>query len=118
MLELDNVSFSYSHIPIIENVSFSVEKGSNIALIGESGSGKSTLLKLIYGLYDLNNGQIRFNDKLILGPKYNLIPGEDAIKYLAQDFDLMPFITVSENIGEFLSNFFPEEKQKRIFLND
>lgn len=114
MLELDNVSFSYSHIPIIENVSFSVEKGSNIALIGESGSGKSTLLKLIYGLYDLNNGQIRFNDKLILGPKYNLIPGEDAIKYLAQDFDLMPYISVEENVGKFLSNVYKDIKKSRV----
>lgn len=114
MLELDNVSFSYSHIPSIENVSFSVEKGSNIALIGESGSGKSTLLKLIYGLYDLNNGQIRFNDKLILGPKYNLIPGEDTIKYLAQDFDLMPYISVEENVGKFLSNVYKDIKKSRV----
>jgi ABC-type Fe3+/spermidine/putrescine transport system ATPase subunit len=36
------------------------------------------------------------------------------MKYVAQEFDLMPFITVSENIGAFLSNFYPEEKQERI----
>ena len=36
------------------------------------------------------------------------------MKYVAQEFDLMPFITVSENIGAFLSNFYPEEKQVRI----
>jgi len=36
------------------------------------------------------------------------------MKYLAQDFDLMPFITVGENVGKFLSNFYPEEKQNRI----
>jgi ABC-type sulfate/molybdate transport systems ATPase subunit len=36
------------------------------------------------------------------------------MKYLAQDFDLMPFITVAENVGKYLSNFFPEEKQARI----
>jgi len=36
------------------------------------------------------------------------------MKYLAQDFDLMPFITVGENVGKYLSNFYPEEKTKRI----
>jgi ABC-type sulfate/molybdate transport systems ATPase subunit len=36
------------------------------------------------------------------------------MKYLAQDFDLMPFITVGENVGKFLSNFYPKEKQNRI----
>jgi ABC-type sulfate/molybdate transport systems ATPase subunit len=36
------------------------------------------------------------------------------MKYLAQDFDLMPFISVAENVGKYLSNFFPEEKQARI----
>ena len=64
--------------------------------------------------YDLNEGQILWNGTKILGPKYNLIIGPEFIKYVAQEFDLMPFITVSENIGEFLSNFFPEEKHKRI----
>lgn len=39
-------------------------------------------------------------------PKYNLIPDEDYIKYLAQDFDLMPYITVEENVGKFLFNIY------------
>ena len=114
MLELDAISFSYNNNPLIENISFSVSKGSNIALIGESGSGKSTLLKLIYGLYDLDKGEIRYNKKLILGPKFNLIPGEDYIKYLAQDFDLMPYISVEENVGKFLSNIYKDQKESRV----
>jgi ABC-type sulfate/molybdate transport systems ATPase subunit len=50
----------------------------------------------------------------VLGPKFNLIPGVNEMKYLAQDFDLMPFITVAENVGKFLSNCNPIEKQNRI----
>lgn len=114
MLELENISFSYTNSPLIDNVSLSVLKGSNLALIGESGSGKSTLLKLIYGLYDLDEGEIRYNKKLILGPKYKLIPGEDYIKYLAQDFDLMPYISVEENVGKFLSNIYKDQKKARV----
>jgi ABC-type sulfate/molybdate transport systems ATPase subunit len=91
-----------------------LNKGENLALIGESGCGKSTLLKLLYGLYDLEEGQIFWNETEVLGPKFHLIPGMPFMKYLAQDFDLMPFITVAENVGKYLSNFFPEEKQSRI----
>ena len=114
MLEIKDISFTYIDKPVIENVTFTIAKGENTAIIGESGCGKSTLLKLIYGLYDLDNGAITYNDKPILGPKYNLVPGEDYIKYLAQDFDLMPYITVEENVGKFLSNMYPEEKKARI----
>ncbi|MGL4385747.1 MAG: ATP-binding cassette domain-containing protein, partial [Flavobacterium sp.] len=74
MLEVQNISFAYTDKAIIQNVDFTVEKGQNIALIGESGCGKSTLLKLIYGIYDLNEGKIFFNKTRVLGPKYNLIP--------------------------------------------
>lgn len=114
MLEINNISFAYSDTPVLEEVSFTIAKGQNTAIIGESGCGKSTLLKLIYGLYDLNNGEITYNGNFILGPKYNVVPGEDYIKYLAQDFDLMPYITVEENVGKFLSNMFPAEKKARV----
>lgn len=114
MLELKNISFTYIKAAVIEAVSFTVSKGQNIAVIGESGCGKSTLLKLIYGLYDLDAGTISYDGKPILGPKYNLIPGADFIKYLAQDFDLMPYITVEENVGKFLSNIYKDKKQARV----
>lgn len=65
-------------------------------------------------MYDLAEGEIRYNGKLIHGPRFNLIPGEDFIKHLAQDFDLMPYITVAENVGKFLSNTNKTKKQERI----
>jgi ABC-type Fe3+/spermidine/putrescine transport system ATPase subunit len=114
MLAVRNISFGYTDKTILHNLNFFVKKGQNIAVIGESGCGKSTLLKLIYGLYDLNAGEITFNGKPVLGPKHQLIPGMGNMKYLAQDFDLMPYVTAAENVGSFLSNFYPEEKKQRI----
>ncbi|MFV8342196.1 ABC transporter ATP-binding protein [Flavobacterium sp. XS2P39] len=114
MLEIKNISFTYIDKPVIEAVSFTIAKGHNTAIIGESGCGKSTLLKLIYGLYDLDEGEITYNNKHILGPKHNLIPGEEYIKYLAQDFDLMPYISVEENVGKFLSNIYKDKKRARV----
>ena len=114
MLQVQNISFGYTEKIIIQNVDFTVAKGQNIAILGESGCGKSTLLKLIYGMYDLNQGRIVYNDTEIRGPKYNLIPGMPFMKYLAQDFDLMPYETVAENVGKFLSNGFLPLKKLRV----
>lgn len=114
MLEVSDISFSYDGSQTIDRVSFTLEKGRQLALIGESGCGKSTLLKLLYGFYDLQAGSISYDQKPILGPKFNLIPGDDRFKYLAQDFGLMPFTTVTENVGNFLSNMHWEKKQARI----
>ena len=118
MLKVQNITFSYNKeskdSPVLNNIDFTVAKGEHISIIGESGSGKSTLLKLIYGEYDLTQGQIFWKENEILGPKYNLVVGYDFMKYVSQEFDLMPFITVEENIGKHLSNFFPEEKKERV----
>ena len=114
MLQVKNISFQYKTKSVLNNISFNVKTGEHLSIIGESGSGKSTLLKLLYGTYDLNGGQMFWKEHEILGPKYNLIIGPEFMKYVAQEFDLMPFISVAENIGAFLSNFYPEEKQERI----
>ncbi|WP_242094190.1 ABC transporter ATP-binding protein [Aestuariivivens sediminicola] len=114
MLNVKDLSFSYHKAPVLTDISFQLNSGETLAVIGESGSGKSTLLKLLYGEYDLNKGHIFWKDVEILGPKFNLITGPDFMKYVAQEFDLMPYTSVSENISTFLSNFYPEEKANRI----
>ncbi len=114
MLKVNNIYFSYNRALTLKNIDFSIAKGECLAVAGESGSGKSTLLKLLYGEYDLNRGFIFWNKHQILGPEYNLIPGPDYMKYVSQEFDLMPFTTVENNIGKFLSNEDLNEKQLRI----
>ena len=114
MLKVENIIFSYQSETTLSKSSFTLDAGKSLAIIGQSGCGKSTLLKLIYGLYDLQEGQIFWKDLEVLGPKYHLIPGMEFMKYLAQDFDLMPFITVAENVGKYLSNIYPEAKKERI----
>ena len=114
MLQVQDISFGYTDKIIIHNINFTVTQGQNIAILGESGCGKSTLLKLVYGLHDLEKGQIFWKETKVLGTKYNLIPGMDSMKYLAQDFDLMPYITVAENVGKYLSNINIELKNNRI----
>ena len=116
MLNIQNLNYNYPDFNnnVVADINFVVEKGEVISIIGESGSGKSTLLKLIYGLLDFNEGEILYQTKKLRGPAYNLIPGHEMMKYVAQDYDLLDFVTVGENVGKFLSNFDLELKQQSI----
>jgi len=109
MLKVDNISFGYTSKQVLKNISFTANKGDYIAIIGESGCGKSTLLEIIYGLLHIEKGAVYWNDVKLLGPNFYLIPGEDFMKYLPQDFDLMPYITVEENIGKNISSLDPNK---------
>jgi len=114
MLKVTNISFSYKKLLVLDNISFQVNKGEHLSVIGQSGSGKSTLLKLLYGVYDLNKGGISWNNQAVKGPKHNLITDPEFMKYVSQEFNLMPYITIQESIGMYLSNFFVTKKNQRI----
>ncbi len=114
MLSITEVSFRYNKRAVLNSVSAVVNSGDCLAIVGESGCGKSTLLKLIFGQMDVDSGAISWKDQSILGPKNKLVVGHDFMKYVAQEFDLMPYTSVSENVGDHLSNFYPDEKKARI----
>ncbi len=114
MLKVNNISFEYSNEKeILQNVSFQLAPGEHLCIMGESGSGKSTLLKAIYGLLDLKSGDIFWKNEQILGPAFHLVPGMDFFKYVPQNFDLMPYTSVEENIAKYLSRFYMEEAKLR-----
>lgn len=115
LLEIKNLFFSHRpDLRLFHNFNLKVEEGKIIALAGESGCGKSTLLNLIYGLLEWEKGAIIFNGSPILGPTKNLVPGEENMKLVAQNYDLMPYSTVADNVGKFISNINLEEKKERI----
>lgn len=114
MLHVSIPSFSYHDSPILTQIQFSIAARQHVSILGESGSGKSTLLHLIYGLHNLNDGEILWNNTPILGPKYNLVPGMPFMKLVEQDFNLMPFTTVQENVATHLSRQNVNEDNKRV----
>jgi len=61
-IKYENVSFKYNNTYVLKNISFEVPIGKTIALVGESGSGKSTLADLLPRFYDINEGDITFDD--------------------------------------------------------
>jgi subfamily B ATP-binding cassette protein MsbA len=64
-VDFNNVSFSYEIEDVIRNLSFKIEKGKTIALVGQSGSGKSTIANLISRFYDISDGEIKVDGKNI-----------------------------------------------------
>ena len=115
LLEVKNLYFNYqTDKPLFQNLNLNVDEGQIIALVGESGCGKSTLLSLIYGLIDWQSGEILFEGQKLLGPKGNLVPGESQMKFVAQNYDLMPYGTVYDNVGKFISNINLKEKKEKV----
>ncbi|MEH6764287.1 MAG: ABC transporter ATP-binding protein [Aequorivita antarctica] len=114
MLKVEIDSFSYSEKNILKDIRFRLKPGEHLSILGESGCGKSTLLHLVYGLLHLEYGNIYFNAKKLLGPTNTLIPGEPFMKIVAQEFNIMPFITVAENLGSHLSRLDEKKDEKRI----
>ena len=90
-----------------------MQEGEILGLVGKSGSGKTTLLKCIYGLEDLQSGEVYLNHEKVLGPAFNLIPGHEDMKLVSQEFYVLDNHTVEENIFDKLIGYTNEAKQKR-----
>ena len=95
--ELKNVSKYFARVVANKDISFSIERGQVLALLGENGAGKSTVMKILYGLYKADEGQVFKNGKevKITSPKDAMALG---ISMIQQHFSLVPANTVTENI--------------------
>lgn len=96
-IEFHNISFSYNeNNPIINNISFSLSKGTTTAIVGPSGSGKSSILKLLCRFYDPIYGNINlFGNNL---KEYSYEKCRNLISYMSQESYLYP-LTIAENIA-------------------
>jgi len=91
----DDVSFGYDEETIVEDVSFDVEGGDTLALVGPTGAGKSTVLKLLLRMYDVDDGAIRIDGTDL---RDVTIPSlRQSIGYVSQETFLF-YGTVKENI--------------------
>ena len=114
MIEFQNVSFSYGDTPVVENLSFSIQKGETVGLIGANGAGKSTIMKLMLGLIT-GSGEIKV-DGLPMN-KENLGEIRKKIGFVLQDSDNQMFMpTVYEDMifGPRNYGLSKEETEKRV----
>jgi ATP-binding cassette subfamily B protein len=87
----NDVSFAYpgSDREVLQSISFSIPRGSKVAIVGQNGAGKSTFTKLLLRFYDPTTGSISVNGKNL--SEYNRTDYYNHISYMAQDYNKYPF---------------------------
>lgn len=106
ILEVKNVKkvyttrFGGAHVQALSNVSFSVEQGEYVAIMGESGSGKTTLLNIIASLDKPTSGEVRLNGINIVSIKDREISAfrRNNLGFVFQDFNLLDTFSIQDNI--------------------
>lgn len=95
--ELRNISKYFARVIANKDLSFSIKRGEVLAILGENGAGKSTVMKILYGLYNADEGQIFMDGKevRIHSPRDAMNLG---ISMIQQHFSLVHTHTVTENI--------------------
>ncbi|ADU31984.1 sugar ABC transporter ATP-binding protein [Evansella cellulosilytica] len=97
IIEMRNVSKRFGGTKALDNVNFSVEKGSIHALLGENGAGKSTLMKILSGVYSKDDGQIFLDGEEVNIQSYSHSQ-TIGIALVPQELSLVQYFTVGENI--------------------
>jgi len=96
LIKFENISKKFKNTTVLSDVSFEIEKGKLVAIIGESGCGKTTTLKMINGLITPTFGKIYINNEDI--STKNVIDLRRNMGYVIQQTGLFPHMTIRENI--------------------
>jgi multiple sugar transport system ATP-binding protein len=94
-LQLTNLSKTYGDTQVLKGVDLSVDHGELVVLVGPSGCGKSTLLRMLCGLEDISDGELRIDGELVNG----LPPAKRGIAMVFQSYALYPHMTVYKNMA-------------------
>src|SRR5690349_20639109 len=94
-VDIRNVQKAYGALRVIHGVDIEVNDGEFVVLVGPSGCGKSTLLRMIAGLENITDGEIRIGSRLV----NNAPPKERDIDMVFQNYALYPHMTVADTMG-------------------
>jgi ribose transport system ATP-binding protein len=97
ILDVENVSKGFPGVKALDNVSFSLRKGEVHALVGENGAGKSTLMKILSGVYQADEGTIRYKGKVVSFGDVTQA-SKAGIGIIYQELNLIPHLSVAANI--------------------
>jgi iron(III) transport system ATP-binding protein len=114
MIQLQEVSKAYGTVQAARNVSFEVEIGKIMALLGASGCGKTTVLRLLSGLERPDTGEIRLHDRTVAGAETFIAPENRQVGMVFQDYALFPHLTVAGNISFSLNHWKGRDRRQRV----
>ena len=97
-LEFRGITKRYGDLPVVDNVSLTVEHGQLVCLLGPSGCGKTTTLRLVAGFVEPSEGEIYVGGKLMSSPARSVPPERRNMSMIFQSYALWPHMTVAENI--------------------
>jgi polar amino acid transport system ATP-binding protein len=98
IVKFENVHKSYGAVPVLRGLSFEVERGQVLTLIGRSGSGKSTALRCIDRLETIDSGDIEVAGHRVADPRLKLRDLRQDVGIVFQSYNLFPHLTVEQNI--------------------
>jgi ABC-type polar amino acid transport system ATPase subunit len=98
MIEIEHLKKSFGNVPILNDVSLTVERGEVVSIIGGSGSGKSTLLMCINGLEPVNSGRILIDGTDVHDRRTDLNKLRRKIGIVFQQWNAFPHLNVLENV--------------------
>jgi ABC-2 type transport system ATP-binding protein len=143
VLQVEGITKIYGHDHVVDNVSFTINSGECVALIGPNGSGKTTLIKMITSLVKPDSGQILINNKLqkiekpfskAIGytpdepPAYDYLTGQEYLEFSASLHniskpvftrklkDLLKIFPINYLLSEAVSTYSRGNKQKLVFI--
>lgn len=96
MLEVKNLEFSYGKIQALKGISFTLNDGEIMAIIGANGAGKSTLMKCISGLTKYQKGEIKYENKILSYKTHEVV--KNGIVLVPEGRRIFPGLTVEENL--------------------
>ncbi|MEE3490416.1 ABC transporter ATP-binding protein [uncultured Methanobrevibacter sp.] len=120
LFEVNNISFDYDGEEIFSNISFSIDKGDVLCILGPNGTGKTTLIKCLNGLHDINSGEILINGQNIkklsfkqISKHIGYIPQAHIPSFPFKVFDVVlmgraPYLNLTDS---------PKEEDKKIALD-
>lgn len=122
ILKVSNIRKSFGKAEVLKDISFTLEKGEVLSIIGSSGSGKTTLLRCLNFLETINNGKIEVDDDVLFDSSSTVRMTDEKIRenrlnfgLVFQNFNLFPQYTVLENLTlapTLLKKGTPEEIEK------
>lgn len=114
VLQLDKISFAYTEQVIVNELSFTLQRGEIGCLLGPSGCGKTSVLRCIAGFESIISGEILVKGTCVSRSNYSLSPERRRIGMVFQDYALFPHLNVTDNIGFGLHRSIQSEKKQRI----